>query len=144
MAERVGFVLRVDFCVLISCGKQYATIANNAIFTVPHCPRLPAGSGSCSWALPVAVMRVTSFFIASRHGGLWRVQPMTAHADEAPYPVASQTCNGQCSGFGTRSCCPPLIVLAMRSERSLPLQFQEQSQPRVVSDRTRELPRLEY
>ena len=69
---------------------------------------------------------------------------MTVHAHEAPYPIANQTCNGQCSGFGTRSCCPPLIVLAMQSERSLPLQSQEQSQPRAVSDKTRDSPRLEY
>ena len=62
---------------------------------------------------------------------------MTAQAEENSYPVASP-CNGQCSGFGTRSCCPPLIVLAMHSEISASARSQTQSHPRPASDETRD------
>jgi hypothetical protein len=67
---------------------------------------------------------------------------MTAQAEENSYPVASQPCNGQCSGFGTRSCCPPLIVLAMHSESSASTRSQTQSHPRPASDETHGSPRL--
>ncbi len=37
-----------------------------------------------------------------------------ATADVPP----NESCRGNCAGYGTRSFCPPLIVLAMHSERS--------------------------
>jgi hypothetical protein len=41
---------------------------------------------------------------------------MAANTDSNFYTVTDQPCDGRCSGFGTRSSCPPLIVLAMHSE----------------------------
>ena len=38
-----------------------------------------------------------------------------ATADVSP----NESCRGNCAGYGTRSFCPPLIVLAMRSEPSV-------------------------
>jgi hypothetical protein len=41
---------------------------------------------------------------------------MPTPIETAPVYDAHQPCNGYCSGYGTRSSCPPLIVLAMQSE----------------------------
>jgi hypothetical protein len=40
--------------------------------------------------------------------------PIRAAADVPP----NESCRGNCAGYGSRSSCPPLIVLAMHSERS--------------------------
>lgn len=41
---------------------------------------------------------------------------MPARIDHHPHVDISQSCRGNCSGYGSRCCCPPLIVLAMHSQ----------------------------
>jgi hypothetical protein len=41
---------------------------------------------------------------------------MTALSRNFPQSAPSHPCRSDCSGYGTRSSCPPLIVLAMQAE----------------------------
>jgi len=43
---------------------------------------------------------------------------MPAKIDGHPHPDISESCRGNCSGYGSRCCCPPLIVLAMHSQHA--------------------------
>ena len=42
---------------------------------------------------------------------------MSIQTQAIPDSVGNEPCRGNCSGYGARSFCPPLIVLAMHSER---------------------------
>jgi hypothetical protein len=43
---------------------------------------------------------------------------MPARNDHHRPADPSEACRGNCSGYGSKCCCPPLIVLAMRSQHS--------------------------
>lgn len=62
--------------------------------------------------LPLSI--VTAITYISRGGYENRVM-LNPTSLRASCSSSAQTCVGSCSGYGTRSNCPPLIVIAVRS-----------------------------
>lgn len=48
---------------------------------------------------------------------------MSANASVESNPNKNEPCRGDCSGYGTRCSCPPLIVLAMHTHRQSEIEF---------------------